>query len=65
MLVAWYLSVSGYPNKLVYGKPTPASLAVYARCLDIFKSFVSVCPIFPNILSLSSETVQNDLNMVD
>ena len=57
--------MSGYPNKLVYGKPTPASLAVYARCLDIFKSFVSVCPIFPNILSLSSETVQNDLNMVD
>ena len=51
--------------KLVYGRPTPAALAAYARCLDIFKFFISVCPIFPNILSLSSETVRNDLNMVD
>ena len=57
--------MSGYPNKLVYGRPTPAALAAYARRLDIFKFFVSVCPIFPNILSLSSETIQNDLNMVD
>ena len=39
-------------------------LAAYARRLDIFKFFVSVCPIFPNTLSLSSETVQNDLNML-
>ena len=45
-------------------KPTPAALAAYARRLDMFK-FVSVCLIFPNILSLSSEMVQNDLNMVD
>ena len=43
----------------------PAALAAYARRLDIFKFFVSVCPIFPNILSLSSETVQNDLNVTD
>ena len=57
--------MSGYPNKSVYGRPTPAALAAYARRLDIFKFFDSVCPIFPNILSFSSETVQNDLNMVD
>ena len=42
----------------VYGRPTPAALAAYARRLDIFKFFVSVCSIFPNIPSLSSETVQ-------
>ena len=57
--------MSGYPNKLVYGRATPAVLAAYARHLDIFKFFVSLCPIFPVILSLSLETVQNDLNMVD
>ena len=57
--------MSGYPNKLVYGRPTPAALAAYAGRLDIFKFFVSICPIFPNILSLSSEKVQNDLYMVD
>ena len=56
--------MSGYPNKLVYGRPMHAALAAYARCLDIFKFFVSVCPICPNILSLSSEMVQNDLYMV-
>ena len=57
--------MSGYPNKLVYGRPMPTALAAYARRLDIFEFFVSVCPIFPDILSLSLETVQNDLNMVD
>ena len=57
--------MSGYPNKLVYGRQMPAVLAAYARRLDIFKFFDSICPIFPIILSLSSETVQNDLNMVD
>ena len=43
----------------------PAALAAYARLKDIFKFCVSVCPIFLIILSLSLETVQNDLNMVD
>ena len=57
--------MSGYPNKLVYGRSTPAAIGAYARGLDIFKFFVSVCPIFPNILSFSLETIQNDLNMVD
>ena len=57
--------MSVYPNKLVYGRPTPAALSAYARLLDIFKFCVSVCTLFPNILSLSSETVQNDLNVVD
>ena len=57
--------MSGYPNKLAYGRPTPAALAAYARRLDNFKFFVSVRPIFPNILSFSSDTVQNNLNMVD
>ena len=65
MKIAWKLSVSGYLNKLVYGRPTPAALPAYARLLDIFKFCVSVCPIFPNFLSLPSETAQNCLNMVD
>ena len=41
----------------------PAVLAADARCLDFFKFFVFVCPIFVSMrLSLSSEAVQNDLN---
>ena len=57
--------MSGYPNEVGISEAKPAVNAAYARRLNIFKFFVSVCPIFPNILSLSSETVQNDLNMVD
>ena len=49
---------------LVYGRPTPAALAAYARRLDSFKFFVSIYPVFPNILSLSSEMVQNDLSVM-